>query len=133
MTAKTVLFGMPVVSGLYKLIHENLKYHGFNVIDIVENGESFRYRLKQNSTYTVQKGKNKNKINISLAHLDDKLNLKLIYFVKDALVRDSSGDLMYYNKFLAYRSGFSYNTNFQLRSEERRVGKECRSRWSPYH
>ena len=23
--------------------------------------------------------------------------------------------------------------NFDLRSEERRVGKECRSRWSPYH
>ena len=22
---------------------------------------------------------------------------------------------------------------FQNRSEERRVGKECRSRWSPYH
>ena len=22
---------------------------------------------------------------------------------------------------------------FVLRSEERRVGKECRSRWSPYH
>ena len=25
----------------------------------------------------------------------------------------------------------TYKTN--LRSEERRVGKECRSRWSPYH
>src|SRR5258708_40335401 len=24
-------------------------------------------------------------------------------------------------------------TQFRLRSEERRVGKECRSRWSPYH
>ena len=24
------------------------------------------------------------------------------------------------------------NNNYQ-RSEERRVGKECRSRWSPYH
>src|ERR1039458_10216023 len=24
-------------------------------------------------------------------------------------------------------------TPFQPRSEERRVGKECRSRWSPYH
>ena len=24
-------------------------------------------------------------------------------------------------------------TNWVLRSEERRVGKECRSRWSPYH
>ena len=23
--------------------------------------------------------------------------------------------------------------NIQWRSEERRVGKECRSRWSPYH
>ena len=22
---------------------------------------------------------------------------------------------------------------FRTRSEERRVGKECRSRWSPYH
>ena len=24
-------------------------------------------------------------------------------------------------------------TTLSLRSEERRVGKECRSRWSPYH
>ena len=23
--------------------------------------------------------------------------------------------------------------NYTCRSEERRVGKECRSRWSPYH
>ncbi len=23
--------------------------------------------------------------------------------------------------------------NHKIRSEERRVGKECRSRWSPYH
>ena len=28
-------------------------------------------------------------------------------------------------------SGFV--TDWELRSEERRVGKECRSRWSPYH
>ena len=28
----------------------------------------------------------------------------------------------------------SYNQNqYTFRSEERRVGKECRSRWSPYH
>ena len=27
----------------------------------------------------------------------------------------------------------STNTPFERRSEERRVGKECRSRWSPYH
>ena len=27
----------------------------------------------------------------------------------------------------------SHNVKDLLRSEERRVGKECRSRWSPYH
>ena len=30
----------------------------------------------------------------------------------------------------AYSKGLFYRL---LRSEERRVGKECRSRWSPYH
>ena len=27
----------------------------------------------------------------------------------------------------------AYNNKQIARSEERRVGKECRSRWSPYH
>ena len=27
----------------------------------------------------------------------------------------------------------SFNSTGMVRSEERRVGKECRSRWSPYH
>src|SRR2546425_1645994 len=36
------------------------------------------------------------------------------------------------------RPGFAFNTprmayGYVARSEERRVGKECRSRWSPYH
>ena len=35
----------------------------------------------------------------------------------------------------AFRSGKTIDKLFVLdgRSEERRVGKECRSRWSPYH
>ena len=28
---------------------------------------------------------------------------------------------------------YSHEMLYELRSEERRVGKECRSRWSPYH
>ena len=28
---------------------------------------------------------------------------------------------------------FIFTIGIQARSEERRVGKECRSRWSPYH
>ena len=31
------------------------------------------------------------------------------------------------------RAGIKEEFNAYLRSEERRVGKECRSRWSPYH
>ena len=30
-------------------------------------------------------------------------------------------------------AGFFGGFTFAERSEERRVGKECRSRWSPYH
>ena len=31
-------------------------------------------------------------------------------------------------------NGVAYNVTVEEnRSEERRVGKECRSRWSPYH
>src|SRR2546430_9440316 len=29
--------------------------------------------------------------------------------------------------------GIFLHRNYRFRSEERRVGKECRSRWSPYH
>ena len=49
-----------------------------------------------------------------------------------------------YARFLPALSGFyatyvgkqrydEYVDKSRIRSEERRVGKECRSRWSPYH
>ena len=34
---------------------------------------------------------------------------------------------------LFFRIATSAPKHWPLRSEERRVGKECRSRWSPYH
>ena len=34
---------------------------------------------------------------------------------------------------IAHIAIMAAQTNSNLRSEERRVGKECRSRWSPYH
>src|SRR5258708_12964151 len=43
-----------------------------------------------------------------------------------------SGDYIKYKK--AQHSYYvNDDINYFLRSEERRVGKECRSRWSPYH
>ena len=42
-----------------------------------------------------------------------------------ALFRDELG--------YAYECGYDVERDYKERSEERRVGKECRSRWSPYH
>ena len=44
-----------------------------------------------------------------------------IQFINDTAIVNGNGDIT-----VGYRM-------FLLRSEERRVGKECRSRWSPYH
>ena len=46
--------------------------------------------------------------------------------------------LVLQGEFTLLTDGQSYtlhpgNSAFLSRSEERRVGKECRSRWSPYH
>ena len=44
-------------------------------------------------------------------------------------VSDSEGNAMHQGDTIVLR----IDTEDILRSEERRVGKECRSRWSPYH
>ena len=61
--------------------------------------------------------------------------------ILDELIRD--GKIVFYKKTNVYaipfRSVISVKESgnafarFEERSEERRVGKECRSRWSPYH
>ena len=37
------------------------------------------------------------------------------------------------DSMLEYNKYFVKFEEYTTRSEERRVGKECRSRWSPYH
>ena len=46
---------------------------------------------------------------------------------------DSAADVVFQATF--FDAGSAHSTGFIgfARSEERRVGKECRSRWSPYH
>ena len=62
-----------------------------------------------------------------------------IVLVTDDPDRENEGDLICAAEFATQK-----NINFMatyakglictpMRSEERRVGKECRSRWSPYH
>ena len=54
---------------------------------------------------------------------------------------DYDGEIRYYREPKRHGIGHAFDVgvsrartnNIILRSEERRVGKECRSRWSPYH
>ena len=65
----------------------------------------------------------------------DLLIILMLFFAK----RKSRKDIIniYLGQFLGSVSLILLSLLFafvlQLRSEERRVGKECRSRWSPYH
>src|SRR2546422_9783440 len=48
--------------------------------------------------------------------------------------RDSQGRLGGLGEHCLHRgASLAFRRNEECRSEERRVGKECRSRWSPYH
>ena len=63
----------------------------------------------------------------------------LIYFPCIAVVsaiKKESGSWKWPAFMVLYTTGLAWLVSFlvyQIRSEERRVGKECRSRWSPYH
>ena len=48
-----------------------------------------------------------------------------------ALVGTAAGVIHIANRFIDATS--QLKDMLEQRSEERRVGKECRSRWSPYH
>ena len=61
------------------------------------------------------------------------------YTVRDAKIEDAQRILEIYayyveNTAITFEYDVPSKEEFkQRRSEERRVGKECRSRWSPYH
>ena len=57
---------------------------------------------------------------MKLWNKEDNLNIKIEKF--------TVGNDRHYDLYLA-----EYDIRATIRSEERRVGKECRSRWSPYH
>ena len=50
------------------------------------------------------------------------------------ILHNTPEDMQDENKHITEENAVSGRNNMSdIRSEERRVGKECRSRWSPYH
>ena len=72
-----------------------------------------------------------------IKYLDlQKINASFEPELSDALLRVShSGWYLYGEATARFEQEFAAycGTVHCVRSEERRVGKECRSRWSPYH
>ena len=64
--------------------------------------------------------------------------VKLSLFADDMILyienpKDATRKLLEIINEFGKVAGYKINAQKSLRSEERRVGKECRSRWSPYH
>ena len=53
--------------------------------------------------------------------------------VKQSTVAKKASAKKWVYLFEEVKAAEKYAGNWEGRSEERRVGKECRSRWSPYH
>ena len=47
-------------------------------------------------------------------------------------ITDEYGSFLTFDS-ITFEDGVGVGVGVGVRSEERRVGKECRSRWSPYH
>ena len=68
-------------------------------------------------------------LNNNILSFADGKNIKAVFFDMDGVLFDS----MPYHAQAWQRALSERGLPFTTRSEERRVGKECRSRWSPYH
>ena len=66
--------------------------------------------------------------------LNNALPSEVIPVIRNLTVRLLEPLRIYHRQPMYIMSGYrSEELNRLVRSEERRVGKECRSRWSPYH
>ena len=57
---------------------------------------------------------------------------EMLGFVMEQLLDQGALDVFFTSIFMK-KNRPAYRLTVVCRSEERRVGKECRSRWSPYH
>ena len=67
-----------------------------------------------------------NKIDVDLEFKQSNIEGEIVNFIQDARKK--------FDGMIVNAAGFTHTSvAIRDRSEERRVGKECRSRWSPYH
>ena len=113
------------------LIHNNrnVNYHSCSNPDIVPQLSRYNYSLSPKRTLPPHE------------YFEKRLSEVYIYprkdIIKMAEIICTLPEEISLDDLDAQRDFFAHTYNFLAdrygRSEERRVGKECRSRWSPYH
>ena len=91
-------------------------------------------------SYFLKKNPTKEDFSIALssferAYLKEKNSIHGLNAIKNLVIVGIkiSNVLNEYAEFLHKAKDYYLEASTNFRSEERRVGKECRSRWSPYH
>ena len=74
---------------------------------------------------------NKNEIDLNLP--EGRAGSRIIVYSKIIFLPVLVLGLFAFGHFSGYWPSIDKTALVLMRSEERRVGKECRSRWSPYH
>ena len=100
--------------------------------------KALKVPIKDKSTFLFLKEEDKNYINKLFFQYNVSPADMVIVLHPSASCPSKRWPQSYFIKLIHYlteefNSGHLTNQLTKLRSEERRVGKECRSRWSPYH
>ena len=114
-------------------------FTGSSALNLEYNADASRRMLKKIITPLNYNQHLKLKYNIDLNHISEALE-KIIFTgeIKEAINYEKEAKSTIINNInywasLVTRTNTSESAAVRREMEERRVGKECRSRWSPYH
>ena len=79
---------------------------------------------------TVERNRRKSRVGMVIS---DKMDKTVTVALEDFVRHSLYGKAVKTTKKVKVHDGKPVRRRRDDRSEERRVGKECRSRWSPYH
>ena len=104
------------LGGLEKLVNAN--GNEVKLKDMVKKGQLEEIPVEEAELKELKKELNRYGVKFSLMKDKESGKYSVFFQAKDMKVMDKA---------------FKHALSELTRSEERRVGKECRSRWSPYH
>ena len=124
----------PIEYGADIVIHSATKFiggHGTAIGGIIVDGGKFDYKASGAYPWITEPNPSYHGVSFTEAAGP----AAFVTYIRAVLLRDTGAALSPFHAFLFLQGleTLSLRVERHVRSEERRVGKECRSRWSPYH